>query len=175
MRVLSLILLVILLGAPGCRRDGRPELCRLDHFVDFTIQPGLNTFETHIYQVSPLASVLDANLSARGYSRADVDAIVPQSAILRGVFQDVDLDFIHRVSVRVFDPFDPGNNLEFFYLDPVPFRNKTAIQLFPGIADVTQWFDAPYFGVESRLDFRQVTPTLVPMRLEFTMRVLGKE
>ena len=112
---------------------------------------------------------------ARGYTRDDVDAIVPQSAVLRGIFQDVDLDFIHRVSVRVFDPFDPNDNLEFFYLDPVPFRGKTAIQLFPGIADVTAWFEAPYFGVETRLDYRQVTPTLITMRLEFTMRVLGKE
>jgi len=175
MRVLYLTGLILLIGLSACRRDGRPELCRLTHFVDFNIQPGLNTFETHIYQVSPLGSILDDNLAARGYTRDDVEAIVPQSAVLRGIFQDVDLDFIHRVSVRVFDPFDPNDNLEFFYLDPVPFRSKTAIQLFPGIADVTDWFEAPYFGVETRLDYRQVTPTLITMRLEFTMRVLGKE
>jgi hypothetical protein len=167
------LLVAALLGMGACTKDDRPELCRLTHRLDFNIQPGLNTFETHVYTFSPIASQLDAALAARGFTRADVEAILPRSAVLRGTFQDVNLDFIHRVSMHVYDPFD-NNKIEFFYLDPVPVRNKTSIELFPGISDVTEWFERPFFGIELRLDYRQVTPSLIPMRLEFEMSVRGK-
>lgn len=169
-----MLLVAALLGIGACKEDDRPELCRLVHFLDFNIQPGLNTFETHVYTFSPIASQLDAALAARGFTRADVEAILPRSAILRGTFQDVNLDFVHRVSMHVYDPFDINNKIEFFYLDPVPVRNKTSIELFPGISDVTAWFEQPFFGIELRLDYRQVTPSLIPMRLEFEMSVRGK-
>jgi hypothetical protein len=174
LHIFFILLVPVLLGLWSCQEDDRPELCRLAYTLDFNIQPGLNTFETHVYTFSPITSQLDAALAANGYTRADVEAILPRTAILRGTFQDVNLDFIHRVSMHVYDPFDINNKIEFFYLDPVPVRNKTSIELFPGISDVTEWFERPFFGIELRLDYRQVTPSLIPMRLEFEMSVRGK-
>lgn len=170
-----MLIIAIVWMLAACAKDDRPELCELNHFVDFNIQPGLNTFETHIYTFSPIGSQLEASLAARGHTLAEVDDVVPKRAILRGVFQDVNLDFVHRVSVLVYDPFQPADRVEFFYLDPVPARDKTSIQLFPGIADVTPWFTRPFFAIELRLNYRQVTPSLVPMRLELVMSVRGRE
>lgn len=160
---------------PACRKDKRPELFDMSYFVDFNIQPGLNTFDTHFYVISPLTSQLDARLTALGLTREDVVAIEPKAAYLSSIFEDYDLDFIHRISVHVFDPFDPTDRIEFLYLDPVPFRRKTGIQPFPGIADVSPWFERPFFGIEIRLDYREVTPSLIQMRLEFALSVKGKE
>jgi hypothetical protein len=86
----------------------------------------------------------------------------------------VNLDFIDKVSVLIYDPFNPTNRIEFFYMDPVPFKNKTGIELFPGIADISEWMEREYFGVEIRLNYRQVTPSLIQMRLDFDVRVLGE-
>ena len=58
-------------------------------------------------------------------------------------------------------------------MDPVPFRDKTIIQLFPGISDISEWVKEDYFGLEIRLDFRQNTPTLFQMEFEFDLRVMG--
>lgn len=158
----------------SCHRDKREELFTLNDHVDFTIQPGLNTFDTHIYAISPKISMLNDRLDDAGISPDKVVAIEAKRAYLSSIFEDVNLDFIDKISVYIFDPYNTNNKIECFYLEPIPFKDKVGIQLFPGIADVSEWLENDYFGIEIRLDFRQVTPSLVQMRLDFDFRVLGE-
>jgi len=158
----------------SCNKDNRQELFELNHQVDFTIQPGLNTIDTHIYDISPLKSLLNDHLAATGRTIDEVGDIEAKSAILSSVFQDVNLEFIDMVSILIYDPYNPTDKIEFFYQDQIPYKNKTSIELFPGIADVSEWMKRDYFGVEIRLNYRQVTPSLTEMRLEFNLRVYAK-
>lgn len=146
----------------------------MNHHVDFTIQPGLNTIDTHVYSVYPIKSLLNDHLDTYGRTLDQVVAIDNKRAYLSSVFEDVNLDFIDRVSVLIFDPYNPTDRVEFCYLDPVPFKNKVGIELFPGIADISEWMKKEYFGVEIRLNYRQITPSLIQMRLDFDLRVLGQ-
>ncbi len=166
-----MVCLFILLS---CHKDQRTEFFELNHFVDFDIQPGLNTFDTHFFVISPLASSYDEKLTASGRTPEEVIGIEAKDAYLASIFKDVNLKFIDRISVYIFDPFNPSDKIEFFYLDPVPFKNTTSIRLFPGIADISEWVDASFFGIEVRLIFREVTPSFTQMRLEFDIRVLGE-
>lgn len=168
-----LLLLSIGIGV-GCKRDNRTELFELNHFVDFTIQPGLNTFDTHFFVVGPFTSQLKPKLIASGYSLDDIVAIEAKDAYLSSTFGDINLEFIHQISIYIFDPFNPSDKIEFFYLDPTPFRSANSWRLFPGIADIRPWMEREFFGVEVRLNFRQVSPSLIPMRFEFDMRVMGE-
>lgn len=157
----------------SCKKDSREELFDLHFVVDFEVPPGLNTFDTHFFVIGPLTSNYAAKLESSGHSEEEVTAIEPKKAFLTTTFEDIDLNYVHRVSIFIFDPFHPADKIEFLYLDPVPFKNKVVIQLFPGIADISEWIKREYFGVEVRLDFREVTPVLAPMRLEFDLRALG--
>lgn len=168
------IFLVSILIMVSCKKDNRTELFEINHFVDFNIQPGLNTFDTHFFVVSPFTSVFEARLAASGRTRDEVISIEAKDATLSSIFGDVNLDYIHQISVYIFDPFDPSDNSEFFYLEPVPFKNATSWRLFPGLADISDWIDTEYFGIEIRLTFRQVTPSFTQMRLEFDLRALGE-
>ncbi len=171
------LFLIALLGVVSCKKDRRDILFPLGYPpppVQFDILPGLNTFDTHIYTLSPVPTGFSERLTASGFSRSDVKSIEPFRAFLTTTFGDVNLDFIHRISVQVYDPFNPGDRIEIFYLDPVPFRSKTGIQLFPGIANVMDWFSEDFMGIEIRLDFRNVSPTLMQMRLEFDMRAYSE-
>ncbi len=163
-----------LLIVMSCNKDKGTEFFELNHFLDFQIQPGLNTFDTHFFVVSPLESVYDTKLAASGKTPEDVVAIEAKDATLSSTFGDVDLEFIGRISIYIFDPFNPSNKIEFFYLDPTPPRNSTSWRLFPGIADISEWVDSDYFGIEVRLDFREISPSAIPMRLEFDLRVMGE-
>ena len=168
------IFLLGLLVVVSCNKDNRTELFELNHFVDFDIPPGLNTFDTHFFVISPLTSVYDVKLAAVGLTDDQVVAIEAKDAYLSGIFGDVNLEFIQRISVYIFDPFNPADKIEFFYLDPTPFRSTTSWRLFPGIADISEWVDADFFGIEVRLELRDVSPTFIPMRLEFDLRVMGE-
>jgi len=173
-KILPWSILMTVLVLVSCKKDSREEFFLLNHRVDFTIQPGLNTFDTHIYTVFPIESLLHDRLDDAGRTIDEVVAIEPKEAILSSVFQDVNLDFIDRVSVYIFDPFHPSNKIEFFYLEQIPFKDKTSIELFPGIANVQEWMENEFFGIEVRLNYRQVSPSLINMRLEFDLRVLGE-
>jgi hypothetical protein len=167
------LLLLISMILLSCHKDNREELFVIGHSVDFNIQPGLNTFDTHIYDIGNIPSQLDQRLDDTGYTIDQVASIEPKRAYLSSVFEDVNLDFIHQVSVLIYDIDNPVNRIEFCYLDPVPFKKKFGIELFPGIADVSDWLKNEYFGIEIRLNYRDITPSLIQMRLEFDYRALG--
>lgn len=172
--LLGLMAIVLILS---CKKDSRQELFTLSYPpppINFEIIPGLNTFDTHIYTISPIPSRYAESLANAGRSDDQVVAIEAKAGALSSIFQDINLDFVHRVSIFIFDPFEPANKIEFFYMDPVPFRDKTIIQLFPGISDISEWVKEDYFGLEIRLDYRQNTPTLFQMEFEFDLRVMGK-
>jgi len=172
--VYSWLWLVGLISVMSCNKDKRTEFFELNHFVDFEIQPGLNTFDTHFFVISPLESVYDIKLADSGKTPADVFAIEAKDATLSSTFNDVNLEFIERISIYIFDPFDPSDKIEFFYFDPTPIRNSNSWRLFPGITDISDWIDSDFFGIEVRLNFREVSPSAIPMRLEFDIRVMGE-
>ena len=47
----------------------------MTHFIDFTIQPGLNTFDTHFFVVGPVPSSFDQRLDDSGLTRDKVKTI----------------------------------------------------------------------------------------------------
>jgi len=107
----------------SCKKDNRQELFELNYPpppIEFDIPPGLNTFDTHIYTFSPLPTQYLARLAESGHKAEEVIAIEAKDAILSSLFQDENLYFIHRVSIYIFDPFNPADKAEFLYLDPVP-------------------------------------------------------
>lgn len=176
-KISVLISLVAVMMAMSCKKDDRVELFQLRYPpppIEFDILPGLNTFDTHIYTFSPLPTEYLARLVSSGYTDEDVISIEPKKAALSSLFGDEDINFISKVSIYVYDPFIPSHKVEFLYLEPVPFKSKTVIQLFPGITDITEWMKAEYFGVEIRLNFRENSPSLTEMKLEFDLRALGK-
>jgi hypothetical protein len=158
----------------SCKKDNRVELFTIPDHVDFTIAPGLNTFDTHFYSLSPKTSPFESLLANSGHTHAEVISIEAKEAYLSSIFHDVNLNFIDKISVWIFDPFNPNDRIEFFYLEQIPYKNKTSIQLFPGIADISDWVDREFYGIEVRLNFREVTPSSTDMRLEFSFRVLGE-
>src|SRR5688572_9341280 len=101
---LSLLLVVT---AVSCNNDKRTELFELNYHVDFDIPPGLNTFDTHFFVISPFDSQYDENLAAAGLTADDVISIEAKDAFLSSTFGDINLKFIERISIYIFDPFNP--------------------------------------------------------------------
>ena len=168
---------MVFLLALSCGKDSGEELFLLKFPpppIEFEILPGLNTQDTHIYTQSPINSQYEARLEASGHTEDEVNLIQSKDAYLSSKFEDVDLDFIHEISIYIFDPFDPSNKIEFFYLEQIPFKEKTSIRLFPGITDVSDWIKSGIFGVEIRLNFREITPSLIPMKLEFDLAAINQ-
>lgn len=172
MRVISILTLasVLLVHLTGCKTDQRTEVFEMTHVVDFELQAGLNTLETHFYRISGVQSQFQAQLDAVGREKADIISITPKYAELSTVFSDQDLDFIRQVFVHIYDPSDPQNvNTEIFYLDPVPPNVRKVIRPFPGLANVLALASEHSFGIEVGISLWEVTPRSFDMRLEFEL------
>jgi hypothetical protein len=159
----------------GCRGDSRAELFEVNQVVDFTIQAGLNTADTHFYSFGTVQSEFQQELAAKGLDAKNVASVEPKFAELSTVFADEDLDFIRQFTVRLFDPFNPDYSREIFYLDPVPNNTKKVMRPFPGLSDVKDLINNPIVGVEVRVAFRWVTPRSYDMRLEFDLSAKAQE
>lgn len=154
----------------GCKTDQRTELFEMPFQVDFELQAGLNTLETHFYRTSGIPSNFTQLLNETGRPASDVVSITPKYAQLSTVFGDEDLDFIRQVFVRIYDLSDPNNiNTEIFYLDPVPPNTRKTIRPFPGLANVRDIASQQTFGIEIGISLWEVTPKTFDMRLEFEL------
>ncbi len=167
-RLFSLIMILASLLS-GCQKDQRTEVFEVPAIMDFTIDAGLNTFDTHFYVLSPYISAFPARLEDFNLEPEDIISVEPKSAELGSVFRDENLEFIERISIRIFRIDDPQFNREIFYFDPVPFQKKTVLRPFPGLSNVKEIVENQFFGIELRLDFRLVPQRSIDMRLEFLL------
>lgn len=171
-----LCIVMICLLMASCKQDNRVELFEMNYFMDFTIDPGLNSIETFFYETNnpPLSTLFQEKLDAADLEAADVIAIEPKFATLSAIFGDIDLDFIEEVSVHVLDPFDQNAPREVFYLEFVPFNTGTVIRPFPGLQNVKNVMQEKTFIIQLRLKYRTITPREVDMRLEIDLSAKGE-
>ncbi len=172
--ILLIFLTSVLILSLACRKkDKRVEIFELGNAVSFKIEAGLNTFDTHFYEFSPITHVYNQRLEDLGISSTDVVAVEPKFATLRAVFNDEDLDFIEQISIRIFRPEDRSINREIFYLDPVPLKRVTQLNPFPGLSNVKEMIEKGLYGMEIRLNLRFVPQRSIDMRFEYELSVKG--
>ena len=173
MKIINLHTFLLVIAAStlvaGCQKDQRTEVFEVPGVMDFTIDAGLNTFDTHFYILSPYISAFPSRLEDFDLKPEDIISVEPKSAELASVFRDENLDFIERISLRLFKLDDPQFNREIFYFDPVPFQKKTVLRPFPGLSNVKEIVENQFFGIELRLDYRLVPQRSIDMRLEFLL------
>jgi hypothetical protein len=169
----AVVIISLIVLFTGCRKDKRIELFEMNYFQDFTIQSGLNTIETHIYEFPFLTSQFKERLLAGGILENEVGSVEAKFATLSTVFNDVDLELIRDISVLVFDPANRSLKLEIFYLDPVPYNTGTRIRPFPALPNVKDIMKNNTFNLEIRLRFRVITPESMDMRFQYDLSAKG--
>ena len=165
---------VLLVLTASCAKNKKAEYFSMLQVYDFEIRAGLNTTVTHFFVSPPLNSTYELQLEETGHTADQVGGVFPKFAELSAVFDDVDLDFVSAVEIRLYDPFDPDHAQEVFYMIPVPANTNATIRPFPGLANVEDIVSEPTYGIEMRLIFRQPPPITFDLRLELELSVQEK-
>lgn len=161
--------ILALILATSCSKDKNVELFTMVQVYDFEIRAGLNTAVTHFFISTPFQSTFDQQLADVGRTEEDLNGVFPKFAQMSSVFNDVDLDIISAIEIRLYDPFDPDHSREVFYMVPVPANTNTVVRPFPGLSNVLDIVSEPTYGIEVRLIFRQIPATTFDMRLEMEL------
>lgn len=164
---LFLLVIILLLGA--CRDEVGESLFEMNYPPkSFTLAAGTNTFASAVVAVSNIPTNYPNFLSTSGYSTADVNKIVPNSARLVSV-DGLDVGFLSEVSVRICPNSQQNCSIadEAFYIDDLYRRNISTINLQPGLGNFKNVLSSGLYKLEVVLFLGEISPYSVDFRLEY--------
>ena len=168
MRVL-LVFFLLVFSFSSCT-DEAETLFEMDYRVDYNIAAGLNTFETHFFELFNIPTNATNLLQANNLTDGEIEAILPKSARLSSVFLSDDLDFIREISVRLING-DNQNQTEIFFRENIPLDTRDFVDLIPTLPNVKQLMLEDFHNLSIRMEFWEPTPTFVDVKLEFDFQV----
>ena len=165
-------LLIFLISA--CTKDNREKLFEMQfNNLQFTIPAGLNTFQSYYFPFSPISTNIKNQFSAYNVTAGEVGGILPSWARITALDNNVDLNFIDEVSIRICGVNEGNCRLEMFYIQPVPFNNGRELRLQPSLADGKSILLDDQFKVEVvLLRLRNISPLTIDCRFEFGFEVV---
>jgi hypothetical protein len=158
------------LSALHCKKDD--DLGRgvdLVYRRNLEIPAGLGVFDVHHFYINNIPTNYTGTLDLAGVNPADVTKILTTQGTLTGTFGDANLDFIDRVSLRVFKD-DPNNYLEIGYRDPAPVDPGNTMGLIPSLADSKGFFSEDRVSLDVVIWLRRTTNESTPLQLDLTLR-----
>ena len=149
--------------------DNSPSI-NMTYQQDFEIPAGLNTFDTHIFEINNIPTNKAAFFTGNGIDETDITEIAPIEGELRVSFGQEDLFFVREVVVEIFTRDNPTGK-EIYFREQVPLNTGQSILLIPSLPKVTDILTEDQFSVRVELLFRDITPSFVEARLNMTFRV----
>lgn len=168
---LWILLSAMVIAGFSCNKDeGVAPGFDMAYQREFTIPAGIGVFDVHHFQLKNIPSNWEQYLNQHGKSAADIHGVVSAQASIGGVFGDVDLSVIDRISLRVYDEANPNDYLEIAYRDPAPLETGNVLALIPSLADAQRFFSNPRFAVDVVIWLRRTTQDVSDIKLDLTMR-----
>lgn len=173
-----ILLLLFPLFFFNCKKDD-PRLFTITiPLTDFNISNSFQTFEEHFIPGNsglPVFVNVTQQFENAGYDIAAINKILPLRAQLSANFNEVRLDFIRAMSIRVCQSVETNNTCaqEVFYRDPVPENPGFAINLIPSaVSDVQEVIYTDNLFIQLRLEELYFSPPQnFSVRLDMTFEV----
>jgi hypothetical protein len=161
----------ILLAMAGlsCNRDNNSFLFEIPFpNLDFTIPAGLNPLDTWYFNIDNVPTNALALFSANGIDTASVRSLVPNTARMLSLFNNVDYDFVYEIAVHLCEQGDqtPRCGKEIFYRFPLPNNPGPFVDLVPNPVEVGSLILKDKVNVQVVLRFISPPPQFVETRLD---------
>lgn len=168
---LVLTLLCLLLMGFSCKKeDGLAPGFDMVFQREFSIPAGIGVFDVHHFQLKNIPSNWEQYLLQHSKTAADITGVVNASASVGGIFGDVDLSVVERISVRIYNESNPNDYVEIAYRDPAPMDSGNVLPLIPSLADSKRFFSTSRFSADVVIHLRRTTQEQSDVRLDLTMR-----
>lgn len=164
-----LLFVLVAISTLTCKKDERRGVDILFR-RDFEIQAGIGPFVVHHYYLNNIPSTYKAVLQANSLQDSMITNIFNSNGELSTIFGDTDLNFITRISIRIFEEGNPGNYIEVAYRDPAPNNSNATLGLVPSLADVKSFITKDRFGIDVAVEVRNITTENVPVRLDLKFK-----
>jgi hypothetical protein len=159
-----ILLAFVSLFFSNCNNDENVQGFEMSYFRSFEIFAGLNTFETHVFQLTNFDSEFESFLNLNGLTRADVKEVIPKAFRITNLTGNITFEDLQRV--RSFMTKTDGTlEREIAFFEPIPANIGYQIDLVPTLAGVTEILDSGDFHLELKLNYRTIPSQTVDARI----------
>jgi len=170
--LLSLLSLMLFAGFSCKKEDNLAPGFDMFFQQSFSIPAGIGIFDVHHFQLRNIPSNWAQYLDQHGKTAEDIQRIITVEASLTGVFGDVNMGVIDRISLRLYDESSPNEFVEIAYRDPTPLDALNSLPLIPSLADSKRFFTKPRFSADVVIHLRNTTADVSDVRLDLRMRAV---
>jgi len=156
MNRISLFLILASFGVllNGCGKDTNKKFTlRLD--TNFDVPAGLNVLDAHYFIIRGLLTNYSSIINKNTIPAGAQIRLEPERASLEDLFNQTDLDFIDKISVRIFTNDNPTDKPECFYLENIPLNVDNYMDLFPTSFDANPFLESPEINVEVKITLKR--------------------
>lgn len=150
----------------SCNEEDAKPAFKMQHQFDFTIQPGLNVFETHFFPIKNIPSAFQIEANAADVELADVKSVHSGRVTLYPAFSNHDLSILEEVVVNVYPTAELIDRHEAAYSFQIPTREINRLDLAASLTNLLEVFDRNRYSIEIGLRFRATTQQEMNLRLE---------
>lgn len=165
-----LLLFLCVAVVTGCKKDNAPGRgVDLLFRQTFEIPAGIGVFDVHHFYLKNIPTNYTSTLGLSNITAADIVRVITTQGSMNGTFGDANLDFIDRLSIRVYTD-DPNDYLEIAYRDPAPIDPGNNMGLIPSLSDSKDFISAEKVNFDIVFWLRRTTTETTPVQLDLTMR-----
>ncbi len=135
--------------------------------AEFDIPTGLNTVETHYFIIRNVPTFYLQNAALKGVDTSSIVNISASRGLIRSKFQDVDFDFISRISIYAVSKKDATKKREMYYLDFVPVNTDTQLRMLSSTTQLKDMMNEEFIDLEVRINLRSFTTSNIRAKIEF--------
>ena len=154
----------------SCDKDDvvRKFSIRLDR--NFEVPAGLDYLNAHYFVLDEIPTFYQQIINQQNVPVGAKISLVPESAVISSIYNDVDFDFVDKVSVRIFTNTNVKDKPEAFYIEDIPTTVDGELRLIPTSFDAQPFLKDGIVNVEVRFFFKRTTPQLMNLRIIMDFR-----
>jgi hypothetical protein len=156
----------LVLSSISCGKDR--EYIEKNLTLSFDIPTGLNTIESHYFQLGEVNMFLDETLKINNLPVDQTYEISGAKCLLTSRLSGADFSVIDRISVFAVDRSNPNKRIEIFYNENIPLQSISNIRLLASISNVTPYIKDNRMKMEVRIRFRGFMVAPVIADLDFS-------
>ena len=161
--------LILILGLSLLTSCDKETVVRYEVSIDaeFDIPTGLNTVETHYFVLRNVPTFYKQNADIKGIDTASIVNVAASRGLIKSKFQDIEFDFVDRISIYAVSRKDPNKKREMYYLDFVPLTTGTQLKMLSSTTQLKDILSEEFIDLEVRLNLRNFTTSNIRAQIEF--------
>ena len=140
--------------------------------ANFDIPSGLNTLETHYFIIRDVPTFYSLNADLKRQDTASINQIIASRGLIRSRFNDVNFDFVERISIYAVSKKNPDMKREMYYLDFVPLNTGRELRMLSSTTALKEIIQEETMDVEIRMNVRNFTNTAIRATFDFGYAIL---